>query len=126
MSQSNQYYRDDEVYWNTDDTLWSRADNLVGTGPTLEVCCAATVRVPSECRKQGGVKTYKIQDDIELTKKITESAIKAIQAITTVMDGDGDWSPELGRGAGVVEKWISQGLVWPLLKKKLVITNGKG
>ena len=87
-----------------DDTFWSRADNLVGTGPTLEVYRDATVRVPSECRKQGGVKTYKIQDDTELTKKITESAIKAMPPLTAVTEGGGDWSPELGRGTGVVEE----------------------
>ena len=126
MSQSNQYYRDDEVYWNTDDTLWSRADNLVGTGPTLEVCCAATVRVPSECRKQGGVKTYKIQDDIELTKKITESAIKAMQPITAVTEGDDDWSPELGRGTRVVEEWISQGFGLAIAKEKVCHNKWKG
>ena len=119
-------YRDDEVCWNMDDTFWSRADNLVGTGPTLEVCRDATVRVPSECRKQGGVKTYKIQDDTELTKKITESAIKAMQLITTVMDGDGDWSPELGRGAGVVEKWISQGFGLAIAKEKVSHNKWKG
>ena len=97
-------YRDDEVCWNMDDTFWSRADNLVSTGPTLEVYRDATVRVPSECRKQGGVKTYRIQDDTELTKKMMESAMKAMKPLTVLTEGGCDWSPELGKGSGVVEE----------------------
>ena len=49
-----------------------------------------------------------------------------MQPITTVMDGDGDWSPELGRGAGVVEKWISQGFGLAIAKEKVSHNKWKG